>query len=167
MVPQQLIIDRLGRWEGPPQKMVRYNSAILLENKLGEIIPDLIVRIGEPPKVWQATILSEAVDAPGGRPFITSNWAWSVMSRRRWLNLKFSRLSRGEATAIRDDGTDFEYPAAAIMAWATELSRSGILAPARAGDGWFLWNDAIRRDREARYEASLGTWNPEAEQLQS
>ena len=46
VVPQQIIIDRLGRWEGSPNKIVRFNSAVL-ENKMGEIVPDLIVRIGE------------------------------------------------------------------------------------------------------------------------
>jgi hypothetical protein len=280
VLPQQIIIDRLGRWEGPPSKIIRFDSAVL-QKKLGEIVPDLIVRIDErdlliefavthkcdpakiakikemnlpaveidlsglprnaskwdireqiihkaprqwlhnpkleikrrerelefsahvarlrseyvaacsklrstkprsrefdkisalglvqavgievagfgcfnvPPQVWQATIIADAVGSPGGSPFITLDWALSVMSRRLWLNSKFSRLSRSEAVAIRDDGTDFEYPAPAIMAWATELSRSRILVPARAGDGWFLWNEAMQKDRQARDEARL------------
>ena len=114
-----------------------------------------------PPQVWQGTILSEAVDAPGGRPFITLNWALSVISQRRWLNLKFCRVSRGEADAIACAGTNFEYPEAAILAWATQLSRSGILTAARAGDGWFLWNEAIQKDRQDRDEALWGRlWVP-------
>jgi hypothetical protein len=94
-----------------------------------------------PPRDWQATILSDVVDAAasGGRPVITTAGALRKIRQRGWLRHRFSGLTEVEAAAIRADGTPFELPAFAIAEWAATLSRFGILLPAGGGDRWMLW----------------------------
>jgi 2-keto-4-pentenoate hydratase len=94
-----------------------------------------------PPRDWQAVILADAVDlaASGGKPLITAAGALRKVRQRGWVRRRFSRLTDTEATAIRADGTLFDHPAKAIAAWATTLSRLGILLPAGAGDRWIVW----------------------------
>jgi hypothetical protein len=103
-----------------------------------------------PPRDWQAVILADAVDlaASGGKPLITAAGALRKIRQRGWVRRRFSRLTDTEATAIRADGTLFDHPAKAIAAWATTLSRLGILLPAGAGDRWIVWQQTAGTMRE-------------------
>jgi hypothetical protein len=261
VLPQLELEDELGRWKGPSARLLRFDSAIL-ESKLGEIIPDLVVRTGErdllvefvvthecdaakiakikemnfpaieidlsrlprnaskwdireaiirkaprkwlynpklerirrerertfaehvvslhkeyvatcarlrtkkarcpafnkvialglargigievpgygcflvPPHDWQSTILSDAVNSLGGRPFITINRACLVITRRRWLHRQFCSLSRNEAAAIRALGASFDYPAQAVLGWRPSCRAWAFsLQPGREMDG--------------------------------
>ena len=93
------------------------------------------------PRDWQALILADAVDiaASGGKGLITIAGALRKIRQRGWLRCRFSGLTEAEAAAIRANGTSFDYPANAVAAWATTLSRLGILLPAGAGDRWIVW----------------------------
>ncbi|MBL0408068.1 hypothetical protein JKG68_29675 [Microvirga aerilata] len=94
-----------------------------------------------PPRDWQAVILADAVDlaASGGKPLITTTGALRKIRQRGWLRRRFSGLTDAESAAIRADGTPFDHPANAVAAWATTLSRLGILLPAGSGDRWVVW----------------------------
>ncbi|WP_245444047.1 hypothetical protein [Microvirga sp. KLBC 81] len=102
-----------------------------------------------PPRDWQAVILADAVDlaASGGKPLITTAGALRKIRQRGWLRRRFSGLTDAEAAAIRADGTPFDHPANAVAAWATTLSRLGILLPAGAGDRWILWQQTAGTTR--------------------
>lgn len=93
------------------------------------------------PRDWQALILADAVDiaASGGKGLITTAGALRKIRERGWLRRRFSRLTDAEAAAIRADGTPFDHPANAVAAWATTLSRLGVLLPAGARDRWIVW----------------------------
>jgi len=109
-----------------------------------------------PPRDWQAVILADAVEiaASGGRPLVTIAGALQKIRQRGWLRARFSRLTDLEAAAIRADGTPFDHPANAIAAWASTLSRLGILLPAGAEGRWTVWQQTvgqIRRRRTARH----------------
>ncbi|KLK90318.1 hypothetical protein AA309_26430 [Microvirga vignae] len=94
-----------------------------------------------PPRDWQALILADAMDiaASGGKGLITTAGAMRKIRQRGWLRRRFSGLTEAEAAAIRADGTSFDHPANAVAAWATTLSRLGILLPAGAEDRWIVW----------------------------
>jgi hypothetical protein len=94
-----------------------------------------------PPRDWQALILADAVDiaASGGQGLITTTGAMRKIRQRGWLRRRFSGLTDAEAAAVRADGTPFDDPANAVAAWATTLSRLGILLPAGAGHRWIVW----------------------------
>ena len=102
-----------------------------------------------PPRDWQAVILADAVDlaASGGRPLITAAGAVQKIRQRGWVRRRFSGLTDVETAAIRADGTPFDHPANAIAAWATTLSRLGILLPAGAADRWIVWQQTTGKMR--------------------
>jgi hypothetical protein len=105
-----------------------------------------------PPRDWQAVLLADAVDiaASGGRGLITTAGALRKIRQRGWLRRRLSGLTDAEAAAIRADGTPFDHPANAIAAWATILSRLGILLPAGSGDRWIVWQQAAGKLRVHR-----------------
>ncbi len=94
-----------------------------------------------PPRDWQALILADAADiaASGGKGLITIAGALRKIGQRGWLRRRFNRLTDAEAAAIRADGTPFDHPGSAVAAWATTLSRLGILLPAGGEDRWIVW----------------------------
>lgn len=103
-----------------------------------------------PPRHRQALILADAVDiaASGGQGLITTAAALRKIRQRGWLRRRFSGLTDAEAAAIRADGIPFDHPVGAITAWATALSRLGILLPAGAGDRWIVWQLTASQMRE-------------------
>jgi len=108
-----------------------------------------------PPRVWQATILADAVDlaASGERHFITAGGALRKLRERGWLHHRLGRVTEAEADAIRADGTDFGSPVDAITAWLFALSRMAILMPSSGGSRWVLHPitvDSVRSIRRRR-----------------
>jgi hypothetical protein len=106
-----------------------------------------------PPRDWQAVLLADAVElaASSGKSLITTAGALRKLRQRGWVRRRFSGLTDAEAAAIRADGTPFDHPANAIVAWAATLSRLGILLPAGAVDRWIVWQQATgeMRGRQA------------------
>jgi hypothetical protein len=102
-----------------------------------------------PPCDWQAVLLADAVDiaASGGKGLITTAGALRKIRQRGWLRRQFNGLTDAEAAAILADGTPFDHPANAIAAWATILSRLGILLPAGSSDRWIVWQQAVGKMR--------------------
>lgn len=146
------------------QEMACAKPALRTPNKLAEF--DLALAAGldvpgagcflVPPYDWQAAILLDVAGSSfrGGAPFISLDRAMQSIRKRRWINRQFSKISRAEAAAIRADGTPFCGPENAIVVWATELSRRGVLVPTKSGSGWVVLSNTIQAASQRAKDAA-------------